>query len=193
MTPTASIIVFGIFMIGLVAWVVIGRQRREAAWQQFAQEIGGQFIQGGLFRNSKVQAHIHQWTLTLDTYSVPSGDSSTTYTRITAPLQNKGGLQFTIFREGLVAKLDKKLGMKDLEIGVPDFDDAFVIQGSDQNKVSALLAGAKIRQLIQEQRSITLALKEDSLRFHTQGVIRDVPRLKSLFELFSEVLNQLQG
>jgi hypothetical protein len=193
LSAIAGLILTGIFLMAVIAWAVLSRQARDAAWKQLAAELGGEFLPGGLFRGGKVQAHIGEWTVTLDTYSVPSGDSNTTYTRVTAPLENKEGLQFAIFREGLVAKLDKKLGMKDIEIAVPDFDREFVIQGNNETKLRSLLANAKIRQLIQAQPRIRLGLKDNRLRYEAQGVIRDVPRLKSLFELFGEILRQLQG
>jgi len=186
-----------IFTIAIVVIVVaafiIQRQQRDNAWKQLATDVGGEFISGGAFRASKVQAHIKQWTLTLDTYTLSAGDSTTTFTRLRSGLQNKVGLQFKLFREGLVGKLDKALGGQDIEIGVPDFDDAFVIQGSDPARMQALLTDVKIRQLIQGQRSITLTLKGDELRFEASGVIKDIPRLKSLFELFGELLNRLEG
>jgi hypothetical protein len=186
-----------IFSLAVVVIVVVGfvitRRQRDNAWKQLAGEVGGEFIDGGMFRSSKVQARVQQWTLTLDTYTLSSGDSSTTFSRLRSPLQNKDGFQLKLFREGLVGKLDKALGGQDIEIGVPDFDDAFVIQGNNETKLQALLSDVKIRQLIQAQRSITLSLKGEELRFEAQGVIKDVPRLKSLFELFGELLNRLEG
>jgi hypothetical protein len=50
----------------------------------------------------------------------------------------------------------------------------------------------KIRELIEAQRRIRLSVKGAELKFEAQGTIRDVPRLKSLFELFREVLDQLE-
>ena len=47
--------------------------------------------------------------------------------------------------------------------------------------------------MIQGQRFIRLTLKGDELHFETQGVIRDVPRLKALFELFAVLLDQLEA
>lgn len=189
----AAFIFIAALVIGLIVWVVISRQKRDAAWQQLANEIGAEFIEGGFFRGSKVQAHIKNWTVTLDVYSVPSGDSSDTYTRIRAPFQNRDGFQFTIFRTGLISKLGKALGAQDIEIGVPDFDHDFTIQGNNESRVQALFVNQRIRQLIQMQKSIRLGIRNNELVFEVQGVIKDVERLKSLFELFKEVLSQLES
>ena len=190
---TMPLIFTGALVIALIAWTIFGRRRLDSAWQQLAEQVGGQYVGGGLFRSGKVQATSGGSTITLDTYSVGAGDSSTQYTRIRAPLQNAGHFEFTVFREGLIGKLDKALGAQDIHIGVPDFDHDFVIQGNDEAKVRTLLAGACIRQLIQEQKSIRLTLKGDLLRFEAQGVIKDLPRLKALFDLFAALLQRLQA
>ena len=190
-------ILFFIFLavavFGGIIWAVIAGQKRDAAWMQLASEIGAEFIKGGFMRASKVQARVKDWTVTLDTHSVPSGDSSDIYTRIRAPFENKDGYQFTVARKGLVSKLDKALGAKDIETGDPEFDKDFYIRGKDESKLRAVFANLRIRQLIEGQKSIRLGVKESELVFETQGVIKDVERLKSLFELLREMLIQMNG
>jgi hypothetical protein len=193
LTPFIPFIFLGVLLIGGIIWAVAARQKQDAAWEQLASEIGAEFVKGGFFRSNKVQAKVREWIVTLDTFSVPSGDSSTVYTRMRAPLQSRDGFQFTIFRIGFISKLDKALGAQDIDIGDPDFDREFVIQGNNEPKVRALLANLRIRQLIQGQKSIRLGVRDNELRFEVQGVIKDVERLKSLFELFKEMLYQLGG
>jgi hypothetical protein len=188
-----SLILFGIFFIGLIAWWVISRQRKNAAWEQFASEIGAEYVKGGFLRGSKVQAKIKEWPVTLDTYSVSTGDSSETYTRIKAVFENRDGLQFTLAPKGLIAKLDKVLGTKDIEMGDAEFDGKFVIRGSDSPKLHALFANINIRQMILDQHSIHLRVKGNDLIFDTKGEIKDIERLKTLFELFRQMLEQLKG
>ncbi len=193
---SAGFIIAAIFaaviLVGMIVYAVVSGRAREAAWRQIAADVGGDYIPGRLFRSSKVVAPIKQGALTLETYSVPSGDSSTTYTRLRAPLQNPAGFQFTVFREGLIGKIDKALGMQDVEIGIAEFDDAFVVQSNDEGKVRALLSNARIRELVQVQRSIRLRLtKKNELVFEEQGVLRDVTRLRNLFALFGAILEQL--
>jgi len=188
-----AVIYMGALVLVVALWLLYFRRRRDDAWRQLARELGAEFIPGGLFRTSKVQSHIKAWTVTLDSYSVPSGDSNTTYTRIIAPLLKKDGFQFWVFRTGLVARLDKKLGMQDIEIGDVNFDHDFTVQGNDEARIRSLLANVSIRQLIQAQKRIRLGVRKDELYFEAQGLIKDVERLKSLFELFREVLGQLEG
>ena len=189
---SALVLIVAVVAVAVVA-ILLVTGRPDTAWKQLATDIGAEFIKGGLLRSSKVQAQVKQRMVTLDTYTVPHGKSSSTYTRLSSPLQNKDGFQFTVSREGVMGKLGKALGSQDVEIGVSDFDSDFLVQGNNENRLRALLADAKIRELIQGQRSIQLGLTGDELHFRAPGVIKDVPRLKSLFELFSALLDRLEA
>ena len=177
---------------------------REEIWRQLSNEIGAQYIQGSFWKGDKVQIRHEQWTITLDTYSVSDGQTSSTYTRIRAPYVNKDGFRFTIYRKGFFSELGKFLGFRDVEVGYPDFDEAFIIKGNDVQKLRALFANPKIRQLLEMQKALHFTVKDDEgwfsktfpegvdeLYFSVAGVIKDVERLKSLYYLFAEVLNHL--
>lgn len=173
-------------------------------WRQLSEQIGAKFVGGDFFHGGKVVAHVKDWTLTLDTYTISTGKSSATFTRMRAPFVNADGFRFTIYRKGFFSELGKKLGMQDLEIGVPDFDRDFIIKGSDQSRLRALFMDAKLRDLIAAQPSIRLEVVDDEgwfgaqfpdgvdeLRFHVPGVLKNLDQLKLLFELFAAVLNRL--
>jgi hypothetical protein len=177
---------------------------REEIWRQLCHEIGAQYVEGGLWKGGKVQVHHGQWTITLDTFTESSGNSAATYTRIRAPYVNKDGFRFTIYRKSIFSGLGMLLGMQDVEVGYPEFDEAFIIKGSDEAKLRALFANERIRQLIQMQPHIHLTVKDDEgwfrrhfpegvdeLYFRVSGVIKDLDRLKSLYYLFAETLNHL--
>ena len=89
-------------------------------------------------------------------------------------------------------------------MGDPEFDEAFIIKGNDESKVREVFSDPKIRQMIQAQPKIRLEVKDsegwfgpkfpedvDELHFQVVGVIKDVERLKALFDLFAAVLDQL--
>ena len=129
---------------------------KDEVWRQLSQEIGAEFVEGGFWKGSKVQAHVGPWTVTLDTYTESSGESHVTYTRMRAPYVNPEGFRFTIYRKSLFSDLGKLLGMQDIEVGDPEFDEAFIIKGNDESKVRDLFANPKIRQMIQDQPKIRL-------------------------------------
>ena len=177
---------------------------RDEIWRQLCQEIGADFVDGGFWKGSKVEAHHQGWTITLDTYAVSTGHTTHVFTRLRAPLVSRDGFRFTIYRKGLFSGLGKTLGMQDIEVGhSATFDDGFIIKGNEEIKVRALFANADIRRLIEEQPQIHLELRDgegpfrhlpegvDELIFHVNGVLKEVTRLRQLFDLFAAVLDEL--
>jgi hypothetical protein len=177
---------------------------KDEIWSRLAREIGGEFTAGGFRSGSKVTARVNEWTVTLDTCVVSTGKTRHEYTRMRAPYVNPDGFRFTIYRRGFFSNLGKWLGGQDIEIFDPEFDEAFIVKGTDEEKVRGLLLNTRLRALISAQPAFHLEVRDDEgwfgvsfpegvdeLRFQVMGVIRDGERLKALYELFAEVLQQL--
>jgi hypothetical protein len=94
--------------------------------------------------------------------------------------------------------------MQDVEVGDPEFDRDFVIQGTDEGKLKDLFRSARLRQLIQTQPAFYMTVKDDEgwfgttfpegvdeLYFQAHGVVKDVERLKGLYQVFAETLERL--
>ena len=182
---------------------LFGPSKKEV-WQQLSEEIQADYIEGGFWKGDKIQAHVDNWIVVLDTYTVSNGKSSTTYTRMRAPFINLDGLYFKIYREGLFSGIGKMLGMQDINVGYNQFDENFIIKGNDEDRVRRLFSNERIRSLIEVQPRMNLEIKDDEGFFSTRfpegvdelyflvpGVIRDVEQLKELYELFGEVLKEL--
>jgi hypothetical protein len=182
---------------------LFGPSKKEI-WQQLCAATGADYVPGGFWKGDKVQATHGEWTITLDTYQVSTGKAQIVYTRLRAPYVNPDQFRFTIYRHGLFTEIAKWFGMQDIEVGHADFDRDFVIKGSEESKLRALFDSSRLRELIAAQPEIHLTVKDneglfgadfpadtDELCFHVSGVIKDVERLKLLFELFAETLDQL--
>jgi hypothetical protein len=182
---------------------IFGPNKKDV-WKQLAEQLGADFVEGGFAKADKVQAHVKDWIVTLDTYVVSTGKVTTILTRMRAPYVNADNFRFKVYRKGFFTEFGKMLGMQDVEVGFPDFDEAFVVKGNDETKLRSLFSNTKIRELMAAQPSIHLEVRDDEgwfgahfpegvdeLRFHVVGVIKDINRLKLLFDLFAEVLNQL--
>lgn len=176
----------------------------EEVWRQLCVEIGAQFVGGGFWKGNKVQGTHGPWTITLDTYTVSNGKTSTTYTRMRAPFVDPEGFRFVVYRRGIFSDIGKWLGMQDIEIGEEDFDRDFILKSDEETKLRELLGSSKIRELISQQPDIYFSVKDDEgffvskfpegvdeLYFQVVGVIKDVERLKLLYALFAETLDQL--
>ena len=177
---------------------------KEEIWSQLSREIGANYEEGGFFKNGKVVLSHRQWEITLDTYTVHTGKSHITYTRMRAPFVNRDGFRFKIYRKNVFSGIGRLFGVQDVEVGDAFFDDQFIIQGEPEHLVRSLLINGMIRQLIQNQKDIHFQIKDDEglfkknfpegvdeLCFEVVGVIKDKERLKSLFDLFSLVLDEL--
>lgn len=182
---------------------LFGPSKKEV-WRQLASEIQGDYIESGFLKVEKVQANIDNWIVLFDTYSVSEGETSTTYTRIRAPFKNLESFYFKVHRKGLFSGVGKLLGAKDISIGYSDFDYEFIVKGNNEKKVIQLFSNERIRELVELQKSINLEIKDneglfknylpsdvDELYFSVTGVIKDLQRLKELYELFAEVLREL--
>jgi hypothetical protein len=94
--------------------------------------------------------------------------------------------------------------MQDIEVGDPEFDEAFIVKGTDEFKVRELFADPEVRSLLLAQPEVRLEVKDsegwfgqsfpvdvDELHFQVHGVIKEMDRLKALFDLFAAVLDRL--
>lgn len=154
-------------------------------WKQVSAEIGGRFIEGSFFKGeSRIEVTVRNWTITLDTFTVSTGKSSATYTRMRARFANQDGFRFTIHRRGVFTGMGKLFGVQDVEVGgpkyeqleplfglrsyldkeiietgSPEFDRDFVIKGNDESKLKILFKDLKIRELIEAHPSFFMQVK----------------------------------
>jgi hypothetical protein len=177
---------------------------KEEMWRELSSRIGAEFVDGGFWKGSKVVASSGPWTVTLDTYTVSTGKSSVTYTRLRAPYVNRDGFRFHLYRAGIFSQLGKFLGMQDIPIGDVEFDRQFIVKSNHPDQARKLLANGELRALLLRQPAVSFSVVDDEgwfgqhfpegvdeLHFQVVGVIKDVDRLKLLFDLFAETLDTL--
>lgn len=173
-------------------------------WQALSEEIQATYDAGSFWTGSRVEARHNNWTITLDTYTQSGGNNSVTYTRMRAPFVNAGGFKFKIHKQGFFSGIGKALGGQDIEVGYPEFDGVYVIKGNDEDRVCQLFMNEKVRMLITSLTRIYMEIRpnegmlgpkfaedESELYFLISGVMKDLEQLKTLFELFSEVLDSM--
>jgi hypothetical protein len=180
---------------------IFGPSQKEI-WQQLAKELDAQFVEGFL-SGYKINARHKNWIITLDTYST-GGNTSAVVTRIRAPYVNKDGFRFEIYRRTIFTSVAEAFSSQNIETGFPQIDKDFKVKSDDEKKVRGLLSNPRLRQLLIAQEGIHFLVKDDEgwfgadfpegideLYFEVLGVIKDIDRLKTLYELFAETLNQL--
>ncbi len=177
----------------------------EEIWKQLAEELKGQFVDGGWFKHDKVEAQWNTWTVTMDKYVISTGKVTRVFTRIRAPYINADGFRFRFYRKGIFTGIGKTLGLvQDIEIGEAAFDEQFVIQGNMEDRIRDMLRRPELRKLIEVQPDICFEVKDDEgwfgakfpegvdeLHFLADGVIKDLEQLRGLYKLFAEILDYL--
>ena len=183
---------------------MFGPSRRDV-WEALAREIGATFTQGTFWNGrDKVVAEVGPWQVTLDSYVVSHGQTSTRYTRMRAPYVNADGFRFSIRRRNVFDGIAEALGYFDVQVGFPEFDQAFVIKGTDEQKLCKLFSNPRLRVLLSIQQKVHLQVRDDEgwfrqtfpqgvdeLAFTVVGTIKDIDRLKRLFDLFAETFHTL--
>lgn len=159
-----------------------------------------------MWKSPKVQANHGEWQITLECVTIGRAN----YTTMSAPYVNPDGFRFAVHRKGIFSDIEKRLGLlTDMEVGFPDFDRDFIIKGTDQAKLRGLFGNARIRELIAAQPEIHFSVQEapgfwtrdilapkpppnvDTLLFLVPGGLHDEKRLRLLFDLFAETLDEL--
>lgn len=177
---------------------------KDEIWQLLAPKIDGNFIPGGMWKESRVEAHVDEWTVTLDTYTVHTGHAHITYTRLRAPYVNRDGFRFTVTRKNIFSAIGVFFGMQDVEVGIPDIDREFIIKGTDAEKLARLFGNVRFRTLLESEKQLRLEVRDDEgwfgakfpegvdeLRLEVRGVLTDIDRLQNLYDLFALTLHEL--
>jgi hypothetical protein len=175
-----------------------------ALWKKISDELGGQLTDQKGARHDKVVADIGSWTVTLDQHTEAGYRSEHVYTRLRAAFVNPDGLRFAVSHQTVFANIGKLVGLQDIQVDHEPFDNMFLIQGTDADKIKALFDDDKLRELTKLEPNIHLQVRDagswfedfypdnvDELVLEVQGEVKDLDRLKRLFDLFSNVMDGL--
>jgi hypothetical protein len=168
-------------------------------WQRLALELGGEHQK--TWRGRRVVVEHGPWQIVLD---LQRSDDAV-FTRMRAPYVNADGFRFCVFRKHLFSGLAEMMGLPDINVGQPDFDEQFIIRGNHEGKLRQLFANKTIRDMIMAHPRIRFEVRGDEgffsrykfpegvdeLRFTAGGIIKDIDRLKELYCLFAQTLHEL--
>lgn len=169
-------------------------------WQQLANEINAEFQKGSLGKTARVVKQYKNWNILLDTYTVNTGKSSVTYTRMRVPYIRENDITFKLSRKNVFSGLGRMFGMPLIETYDYDFNDEFVIKGNDESVIKEIFQNQNIKDKIASQKRLILkvgpykekkSLTDSELYFQMTGVLKDIDKLKNLLELFYELMDEL--
>ena len=176
-------LIAGMAGVGLGAFKLERHQRakRADAWQAAARLAGGRFEPGGgsLFRPvpakivARLRGDLQVW---VDHYTVSTGKSSSTFTRIVAWAPG-AKIEIKLRKQGVVASLGTALGLGDLELGDAGFDARYAVRTSDDEMARAWL-GSEVRATIMKAGAdYELTLKDGKVTAQRLGIELEPERL----------------
>lgn len=169
-------------------------------WGNLADDIGGTFEQTGAFKTPRLEKEYKVWTILLDTYTVNTGKSSVTYTRMRVPYKRENDVIFKITRRNIFSGIGSMFGMPVVETYDYDFNDEFVIKSNDENVVKEIFQNSELKDRIKAQKRLILkcspykekkSYTDSEIYFQMTGVLKDEEKLKNLFSLFYLLLDEL--
>jgi hypothetical protein len=142
-----------IFLFALVAGAVaLGRghsRKVDAAWRAFADKHGVTFEpKKSWYKGSRgIAGNVGGAAIKVDHYTVSSGQSSITYTRIRAPTPGTGKLKLKVTKKHALSGVTRALGFQDVATGDTSFDEAYTVKANDDDLARAWL-NADVRRAI---------------------------------------------
>ena len=177
---------------------------KKEIWNEVANEIGATFVDGGFWKKDKIVYQHKNWTIELDTYTT-GGKNSRTYTRLRACFITLDYFEFRMYEENILSSWSKKLGLQDIQVGYPDFDDRYMLKSNNHEKQThRLLESTSIRELIKSVEDVRLSIQNyegfflqkrrknlQLIYFEKYGIIKDKQLITNLFTLYCLMLDQL--
>lgn len=130
-----------------MAWF---KNTRKEVLQEAAATYGGTYVDGGGFRGFWVEYSWKHLPLILDSHTQSTGKSAVTYDRLRVVFKAEAPFKLKIYKSSVFSGMAKALGAQDLLTGDAAFDAAFMVKGSDQDRVFDLfLEEALLRRMEQ--------------------------------------------
>ena len=180
--------------------------KREKAWREIAHLYGGEYIQGGHSFSEKVRFVKDGLLIILDTgkLDIDKHGFGQEYTRVIAPYQNRTGFHCEMYQERFFHGSEKKLGLQDIEVGINSFDKMFILKSNKPLILKKLFRNHLLIREMKKHPRMHFMVKTknrflggfhpagtDELSFAENGLITDISRLKSVFEMFTLVHKQM--
>lgn len=180
------------------------KPKQAEVWAALAESVNGEYRVNKKGKPRDVQVDDRDRLLVLDTYTVSTGQSSVTYTRVRALFHATSEFRFKLSSENVFTRFFARLGMQDIQIGWPALDRKYLIQSNDASAIKQLLLGSAVGGLLASAKPVGLSVKKatrkerktlgaelSQLSAEVTGVEKDVERLKWMLTVVSETLDYL--
>jgi hypothetical protein len=180
---------------------MFGKSKRREAWTDVPSELGGNHHtpsrwwrgdeyasepQGEQVPLGYITATIDGVDVKLDTYTVSTGKTSQTYTRIAAKIALGPGVKSQCYRQGFWASIGKLVGMQDVTLGSPAFDADHVVKTENVAVVRRWWTD-RTRVLMTTVNDGRLTTDADEVKLVAGGRWREVPKMVAAMRLVGQL------
>lgn len=127
-------------------------------------------------------------------YSVPGGRNTSSHTVVLVDLPFSVSHHMCLYKEGYAARMGKKLGMQDIQIGIDSFDRDIIIKGSDEFFVRRILTydiQDYILRIVNNHRA-NITLNRNKLRIVVQKIVYDETTYDDLIDTALKIADQIK-
>lgn len=181
----AFIFLFILVVVIAMTFAAISSQQRESEWRRFAEQVGGSYVPGGMFSRSSLElVHAGAGARVKIT---GGGKNSPVYTEVHLHWPDHE-FRLKVFPEQMFSGLQRFLGMEDIEIGSPQFDADYVIQGNTRESVQEFLTPDVQHSIAELQglwgnNDIFVSITRGTLLIKKQGLAQSSDKLTQLWTL----------
>lgn len=181
------------------------KESQGEAWEAVASSHGGTVVRDRKGKVEQVRFPHRSWTIVLDRYTVSTGSTSATYTRLRAVFEPKMPFRFRISRRNFFSGLGRYFGFQDVHTGRVVLDRDFIVRTDNESMLRSLLMDSRVGGRLEAQSSGTFRIAKVSgkpkprptgakeLRYETSGELTDPLRLGELVALFRSALDSLRA
>ncbi len=189
----AELTPFLIFAAVMVIVSVVMRyeiKRQEALFEQQALKRGGRVQKGHFLSYPRLRLPVHD--AEMEVYMTPGSRNRPPYTYIKMDLAHLRDYNIRLYREIRFLGIGTVFG-QDILIGNPDFDDAYVIQGSDPLIVQNFLQHGIQQGLLNiKDWQPTLEIHNGRFSLHATRALRQTEDMDVFIELGREMIGRLR-
>jgi len=183
---------------------VVRKLDRRDAWQRVAAATGGRFVEGKRPAKDKVVVSHGPWPVWLDTYTVNTGQTSVTYTRVRAYVLGWREMTVLVRKRNVLDRMVEAFGFSSRPPLNPALTEKYVIKGKPLPRLPSFFSGSQVGEAIMAVPSLRLEIKKPGRKMRrrfgessgvvvciTTGVICEPERLVGMIDVVKEALDSL--
>lgn len=175
---------------------------KERVWKAHCDDIGGHYVEGGIWKGDWIEIPHHGWTLTL---RVDTGDAESYFisTELSAQIEpaGPGRLFLWLLRDWpgqMLVNLIRLYGVR--KAAVPGLARQCLVLTFDVEQAQTILGNPELQELINQQPRLSVLIGVNpgssgsgvnKVMVAVPGIVKDIDRLKSLVALCRRVIDTL--